>query len=61
MRAPVAGAAFALLLGASFIQAQEPPAKPAEKTTPAKGEGENLGSSIWAWANFAILVGVLKS
>src|ERR1700730_5540646 len=59
MRAPVACAAFAFFLGASFISAQEPPAKAPEPAAHAKGEGENLGSSIWAWANFAILVGVL--
>ena len=34
-------------------------AQAAEQSTHAKGEGGNLGSSIWAWANFAILVGVL--
>jgi len=59
MRAPLACAAFAFFLGASFISAQEPPVKAPEPATHAKGEGENLGSSIWAWANFAILVGVL--
>jgi F-type H+-transporting ATPase subunit b len=59
MRAPVASAAFILLLGASLISAQEPPAKAAEPAAHAKSESENLGSSIWAWANFAILVGVL--
>jgi F-type H+-transporting ATPase subunit b len=59
MRAPVVCAAIALLFGALFIQAQEPPAKAAAQTSHAKGEGENLGSSIWAWANFAILVGIL--
>ena len=59
MRARVACAAFAFFLGASLIQAQEPHAKAAEQTTHAKGEGGNLGSSIWAWANFAILAGVL--
>lgn len=57
MRAPVA--AFALFMGASLIQAQEAPVKAAEHTTHGKGGGENMGSSVWAWANFAILVGVL--
>ena len=59
MRAPVACAALALLLSAPLISAQEPPAKAAEPATHAKSEGENLGSSIWAWANFAMLVGLL--
>lgn len=59
MRAPVSCAAFAFLLGASLMQAQEPAAKAAERNTHAKSEGENLGSSIWAWANFAMLVGAL--
>jgi F-type H+-transporting ATPase subunit b len=61
MRAPVACAAFALLLSASLIPAQEPPttATAGEQTAHHKGEGENLGSSIWAWANFAILAGLL--
>ena len=59
MRARVACAAFAFFLGASLMPAQEPHAEASEQTTHAKGEGGNLGSSIWAWANFAILAGVL--
>jgi len=61
MRAPVACAAFAFLLCASLIPAQEhgPPTTAAEQTAHHKGEGQNLGSSIWAWANFAILASAL--
>ena len=59
MSAPARCAALAvsLVFGALWIAAQEPPAK-SHAAAASEGAGEGP-SPIWAWANFAILVGAL--
>jgi F-type H+-transporting ATPase subunit b len=64
MRAPALCVVLAgcMLPGASLVLAQEPsPAKAVEtgNSRPASGDEDESVSPVWAWANFAILVGAL--
>jgi F-type H+-transporting ATPase subunit b len=56
-RARCATLAAWLIFGAAWVTAQEPPAK-SQAAAAKEGAGEGP-SPVWAWANFAILVGAL--